>query len=210
MKAGIGINLHVQRTLPGTRTIYTDNEDVRDLKLIVLRPFNQMDIAAKVDTDPQHLSSLVARLYRDDLPESPIHTIKLGLHPYFMLPPMTADRRTYFLRLESSLPTSQYEYSTPEITFVADSAFKHLNLSFKPTLRAVDAEMSQGTVVGFAIAIVLVTIAFNYEKMGPMVEKVSEIINSFSAPRTSQKFASASSDIPIIEAVRKKVKSRKV
>lgn len=210
LKDGIGINLHVQRTLPATRTIHTDNEDVRDLKLIVLRPFSQMDIAAKVDTDPQHLSSLVARLYRDDLPESPIHTIKLGLHPYFMLPPMTADRRTYFLRLESSLPTSQYEYSTPELTFVADSSFKHLNLSFKPTLRAVDAEMSQGTVVGFAIAIVLVTVAFNYEKLGPMAEKASEIMNDFSAPRTNQKFTSVSSDIPIIEAVRKKVKSRKV
>ncbi|KAG7157860.1 Nodal modulator 3-like, partial [Homarus americanus] len=204
LKAGSGINLHVQRTLPATRTVHTDNEDVRDLKLIVLRPFNQMDVAAKVDTDPQHLSSLVAHLYREDLPDSPIHTIKLGLHPYFMLPPMTADRRTYYIRLESNLPTSQYQFTIPEITFVADSAFKHVNLSFKPVLRGVDAEMSQGTVVGFAIAIVLVTIAFNYDKMGPMVEKASEIITSFSAPRATQKSSSVSSDIPVIEAVRKK------
>nr|XP_045584151.1 nodal modulator 3-like isoform X1 [Procambarus clarkii] len=210
LKAGSGINLHVQRTLPATRTVHTDNEDVQDLKLIVLRTFNQMDVAAKVDTDPQHLSSLVAHLYREDLPDSPIHTVKLGLHPYFMLPPMTADKRTYYLRLESNLPSSQYQYSTPEITFVADSAFKHLNLGFKPTLRGVDAEMSQGTVVGFAIAIVLVTIAFNYDKMGPMAERFSDIITNISTPRTTQKSSSVSSDIPTIEAVKKKAKSRKV
>nr|XP_053652590.1 nodal modulator 3-like [Cherax quadricarinatus] len=210
LKTGNGINLHVQRTLPATRTVHTENEDVQDMRLIVLRTFNQMDVAAKVDTDQQHLSSLVAHLYREDLPDSPIHTIKLGLHPYFMLPPMTADRRIYYLRLESNLPTSQYQYSTPEVTFVADSAFKHLNLSFKPTLRGVDAEMSQGTVVGFAIAIILVTIAFNYDKMGPMLEKISDIITNISTPKAVQKSSSVSSDIPIIEAVKKKVKSRKV
>lgn len=200
----------MQRTLPSTRLVHTDNRDVRDLRLIVLRPFNQMDVAAKVDTDPQHLSSLVAQLYREDLPDSPIQTIKLGLHPYFMLPPMTADRRTYFLRLESSLPTSQYQYTTSEVTFVADAAFKHLNLSFKPTLRSVDAEMSQGTVVGFAIAIILVTIAFNYDKMGSLIEKLSQVAAAATAPRVVQKASSSASEIIPSETGRKRVKSRKV
>lgn len=210
LKVGSGINQHVQRTLPASRTVHTDNDDIRDLKLIVLRPFTQMDVAAKVNTDPQHLSSLVARLYREDLPDSPIHTVKLGLHPFFMLPPMTADKRTYFLRLDSNLPTSQYDYSSPEITFVADAAFKHLNLSFQPTLRSVDAELNQGTVLGFVIAILVVAAAFNYNRLGPFMEKASDILRSFAAPRSSQKFSSSSSDIPIIEAVRKKVKSRKI
>lgn len=210
LKKGSGINLHVQRTLPSTRLVLADNKDVRDLRLIVLRPFNQMDVAAKVDTDPQHLSSLVAQLYREDLPDSPLQTIKLGLHPYFMLQPMTADRRTYFLRLESNLPTSQYQYSTSEITFVADAAFKHLNLSFKPMLRSVDAEMSQGTVVGFAIAIMLVTLAFNYDKMGSLIEKLSLMAAAVTAPRTVQKTASSASEMPPSEMGRKRVKSRKV
>ncbi|KAK7072547.1 hypothetical protein SK128_022649 [Halocaridina rubra] len=210
LKAGAGINQQVQRTLPSTRTVQTDNADVQDLKLIVLRPFNQMDVAIKVDTEPQYLSSLVARLYRDDLPDSPIHSIKLGLHPYFMLPPMTIDKRTYFLRLDSNLPTSQYEYTTPEITFVADSAFEHLNLSFKPVLRSVDAEMSQGTVVGFALAIVLVAIAFNYDKLGPTFEKFSEMLIGFTTRKVAPRLSSASTDVHPGEAVRKKVKSRKV
>lgn len=209
LKAGSGINQHVHRTLPSSRTVHTDNADVRDLKLIVLRPFNQMDIAIKVDTEPQYLSSLVARLYRDDLPDSPIHSIKLGLHPYFMLPPMTADRRNYFLRLDSNLPTSQYQYTSPEVTFVADTAFQHLNLSFKPVLRSVDAEMSQGTVVGFALAIVLVVIAFNYDKLGPTLEKMSEIMVGLTAKKPAQR-SSSSTDVHVSEAIRKKVKSRKV
>ena len=168
-----------------------------------------MDVAVKVDTDPQYLSSLVARLYREDLPDSPIHSIKLGLHPYFMLPPMTADRRTYFLRLDSNLPTSQYEYTNPEISFVADSAFEHLDLSFKPVLRSVDAEMSQGTVVGFALAIVLVVIAFNYDKMGPTVERFSGLLVNFTARKPAPRVAS-NPDVHPVEAVRKKVKSRKI
>uniref|UniRef100_A0A0P4W9J4 SD-repeat containing protein B domain-containing protein n=1 Tax=Scylla olivacea TaxID=85551 RepID=A0A0P4W9J4_SCYOL len=210
LKKGSGINLHVQRTLPSVRSVHADNKDVRDLKLIVLRPFNQMDVAAKVDTDPQHLSSLVAQLYREDLPDSPIQTIKLGLHPYFMLPPMTADKRTYFLRLESNLPSSQYQYSVSEVSFVADSAFKHLNLSFKPTLRSVDAEMSQGTVVGFATAIILVMLAFNYDKMGSLMEKVSHVMTTVTAPRIAQKSLSATSEVPSTESGRKRVKPRKV
>lgn len=179
--------------------------------MIVLRPFNQLDVAGKVDTEPQHLTSLVARLYRDDLPDSPLHTIKLGPHPFFMLPPMTADKRTYFLRLESNLPKSQYEYTVPEITFVADSAFKHLSLSFKPTLRSVDTEMSQGTVVGFVISIILVTVAFNYDKTGTFIEKLSEVLKSISVNsiRGAQRISSVGSDAPTIESVRKKVKSRK-
>ena len=210
LKKGSGINLHVQRTLPSTRSVHADNKDVRDLRLIILRPFNQMDVALKVDTDPQHLSSLVAQLYREDLPDSPIQTIKLGLHPYFMLPPMNADRRTYFVRLESNLPYSQYHYSTSEVTFVADSAFKHLNLSFKPTLRSVDAEMSQGTVVGFATAIILVMLAFNYDKMGSLMEKVSHITTTMTAPRMTQKSSSATSEMPSTETGRKRIKPRKV
>lgn len=210
LKKGSGINQHVQRTLPSMRLVLADNKDVRDLRLIVLRPFNQMDVAAKVDTDPQHLASLVAQLYREDLPDSPLQTIKLGLHPYFMLPPMTADRRTYFLRLESNLPTSQYQYSTSEVTFVADAAFKHLNLSFKPTLRSVDAEMNQGTVVGFAIAIMLVTVAFNYDKMGSLIEKLSQVAAAITAPRAVQKATSSASEMPPSESGRKRVKSRKV
>lgn len=209
LKAGSGINQHVQRTLPSSRTIHTDTSDVKDLKLIVLRPFNQMDVAIKVDTEPQYLSSLVARLYRDDLPDSPIHSIKLGPHPYFMLPPMTADKRTYFLRLDSNLPTSQYEYTSPEITFEADSAFEHLNLSFKPILRSVDAEMSQGTVVGFALAIVLVVVAFNYDKTGPTVERLCGILINFTARKPAPRLVS-NSDVHVGELVRKKVKSRKV
>ncbi|KAK3877987.1 hypothetical protein Pcinc_017343 [Petrolisthes cinctipes] len=207
LKTGSGINPHVQRALPTSRKIQPGEQDIRDLRLIVLRPFNQLDVAGKVDTDPQHLSSLVARLYRDDLPDSPLHTIKLGPHPFFMLPPMTADKRTYFLRLESSLPKSQYEYTIPAITFIADSAFKHLSLTFKPTLRSVDTEMSQGTVVGFVMSIILIAAAFNYDKTGRHMEKLQQVFKKFSLKGIQR--ASFSSDIPSMDAVRKRVKSRK-
>ena len=45
--------------------------DVTGMRLIVLRPFASIDVAAKVDTEGQFLFSLVARLYREDPPTRP-------------------------------------------------------------------------------------------------------------------------------------------
>ena len=66
-----------------------------------------------------------------------------------MLLPMTADQHTYFLRLESSLPASQYDHKPVEVSFVSDANFKNLSLSFAPMLRALDNELNQSTVMEF-------------------------------------------------------------
>ena len=208
LKKGKNINQNVERTVPASQRIKILNEDIRDLKLIVLRPFLQMDVAVMVDTEPEYLSSLVAKMYRDDLPDSPIHTIKMGLHPYFLFPPMIADQRTYTFQLQSSLSSSQYNFNSPEVTFVADSAFKHLSLSFNPVLRSVDAEMNRGTVVGLTLAIFLVILAFNYRKIGPCIERLAEL---YSNVTTAKSNPTTPFDSPQIELVsKKKVKSRKI
>ena len=90
-----------------------------------------------------------------------------------MLLPMTADQHTYFLRLESSLPASQYDHKPVEVSFVSDANFKNLSLSFAPMLRAVDNELNQSTVMGFLMALTVVFAALNYNCLGPRLDRLN-------------------------------------
>ena len=133
-----------------------------------------MDVVGTVDTQAQFLSSLSIKVYRDDVADSPLHTIKITDHPFFMLPPMVMDGKTYTLHLESTLPTDQYAYRSPEVSFVANSSFKSVKLNFKPTYKSMDAEMNQNTMAGLILAVTIIAMMFNYENIAPAIEYVFE------------------------------------
>ena len=140
----------------------------------MLRHFNQLDVVGTVESPKEYLNTLSINVYRDDIADSPLHTIKITDHPFFMLPPMVMDGKTYTLHLESTLPTDQFSYRNPEISFVANTRFKHVKLNFKPTYKSMDAEMNQNTMAGLILAVTIIAMMFNYERIAPAIEYVFE------------------------------------
>ncbi|MCL4120383.1 UNVERIFIED_CONTAM: hypothetical protein GTU68_024146, partial [Idotea baltica] len=58
LKKGTGVNEHVDRSLPATRSVRIESDDFRGIKVVVLRPFLQMDVTVYVTTDRRYLPSL--------------------------------------------------------------------------------------------------------------------------------------------------------
>lgn len=217
MKKSEGINSHVDRSLPKERDVHVSGTDYKGLVITVMRPFLQMDVSIIVDAEQQFISTLTAELYRDDSLDSPVHSITIGNHPFFMLPPMIMDNRTYSIQLLSSLSQNHYEYSIKPVSFVANSSFIHMTIPFKPNLKMVDAEISRSTVFGLLFFVFVVIIILNYSKVQPFVLQAIEMYYSKRPDnngKSSTKVISQSQisgDPAFIEPVnlRKRVKVRK-
>ncbi|KAB7494239.1 Nodal modulator 1 [Armadillidium nasatum] len=174
LKKGEGINSHVDRSLPKERDVHVSGTDYKGLVITVMRPFLQMDVSVIVDAEPQFVSTLTAELYRDDSLDSPVHSVAIGNHPFFMLPPMIMDNRTYSIQLLSSLSQNHYEYIIKPVSFVANSSFIHMTIPFKPNLKMVDAEISRSTVFGLLFFVFVILIILNYSKVQPFVLQAIE------------------------------------
>lgn len=170
--------------LPASTRVQVVNEDKTNLNLMVMRHFNQMDVVGNVESPKEHLHTLTIKVYREDIADSPIHTVKIGKHPFFMLPPMIIDGKTYTLQLESSLSTAQYSYRTPEVSFVADSSFKQVKLNFRPSYRNVDGEMNNSTMAGLFMAIAIIGMVANFEKIAPAIDWALDLIGTVIANRS--------------------------
>uniref|UniRef100_A0A2P2I1N0 Nodal modulator 3-like n=1 Tax=Hirondellea gigas TaxID=1518452 RepID=A0A2P2I1N0_9CRUS len=185
LKTGEGFNKHIERMLPASTRVKVEKQDIIGLRLVVLRYFNQMDVVGTVDAPKEHLHTISIKVYREDVSDSPVHTVKITNHPFFMLPPMIADGKTYTLHLESTLSLMQYTYRTTEVSFTADSSFKHLKLNFRPTMRTLDAEMNRNTMAGLLLAIIVIAMMANYQKIAPGIEWCAEIISNMLANRAA-------------------------
>lgn len=120
----------------------------------VLRPAQvTMELAGRVITSDAHLSSMKVILYREDRPETPVQTLQLQQASMFYLQGVPIDNtvccgkkvspnydsfmlsllQVYVARLDTSLPSSQFErFELPEISFRASSTFKFLTFRFDP------------------------------------------------------------------------------
>ncbi|KAK3103627.1 hypothetical protein FSP39_020627 [Pinctada imbricata] len=80
------VNKHIERSAPTSRILSIENSDYKDVDIIAFRRINQMDISGNVVTPDEHLSTLKVRLYKDDNPDSPVHTVSLSTVTFFYLP----------------------------------------------------------------------------------------------------------------------------
>lgn len=120
-------NPHIERAEPPLRHLSVVNSDLTDVRVIVFRYFNQMDITGRVVTDAKHLPNLKVRVTADDAPEQTLHTIPLGPNGFFLLPPMTRDGRTYCLQLDGG-------GSSGGTCFRANTSHRHVTLRHAPEL----------------------------------------------------------------------------
>ena len=84
--------------------------------------------------------------------------------------PVALDRgRRYVLRVESSLPKSQWDYRTPELTVAADRAFRLLSVEFRATRKSGDQEFKETSVVVLPVVILAAFAVVNFGKVWPSV-----------------------------------------
>ncbi|XP_049269934.1 LOW QUALITY PROTEIN: nodal modulator 1-like [Rhipicephalus sanguineus] len=122
-----GANPHIERAEPPKRELVVTNADLTNVRVIVFRFFNQMDITGQVVTDPKHLPSLKIRVVVDDAPEQTLHTVTPGPGGFFLLPPLTRDGRTYCLQLEGSS-------NNGGTCFHGNTSHRHVTLRHAPEL----------------------------------------------------------------------------
>lgn len=97
-----GPTTHVERAEPPSRQLHVTNSDLTDVRVIVFRHFNQLDVTGQVITDAKYLPGLKVHLMSEETPEQALHTVSLGPGGFFMLPTMTRDSRAYCLQLDGS------------------------------------------------------------------------------------------------------------
>ncbi|KAL3254760.1 hypothetical protein MRX96_017508 [Rhipicephalus microplus] len=103
------------------------NADLTNVRVIVFRFFNQMDITGQIVTDPKHLPNLKIRVVVDDAPDQTLHTVTPGPGGFFLLPPLTRDGRTYCLQLEGSS-------NNGGTCFHGNTSHRHVTLRHAPEL----------------------------------------------------------------------------
>nr|XP_022336385.1 nodal modulator 1-like isoform X1 [Crassostrea virginica] len=165
------VNPHIENSAPEFHELVVKDADFMGINIIAFRRNNQMDISGNVVTAEEFLQHLKVRLYRDDNPDSPIHTSNLGPVSFFYLPSLQMTNEKYLIRLESTLSKAAYEYELPEISFQTNKSYKHFTFQFTPKRKSLEQELSQGSVLALPIAILLGVAIYNYQKVLPVLSK---------------------------------------
>ncbi|KAK7106662.1 BOS complex subunit NOMO1-like isoform X2 [Littorina saxatilis] len=180
------VNTHIERAGPKSRIIKVADKDFTDINIIAFRRMNQMDISGNVMTPEEHLPHLKARLYREDAPDSPVHTISLGRSTFFYFPTLQMDNVKYTLRLECTLPKSQYDFVDPEVSFTANISFKHYKFSFEPKRKMVDQELSPGSFLILPVVAIIILALYNYQTVLPMALQMVGQVQAFAQHQQQQ------------------------
>ncbi|KAG7268727.1 hypothetical protein CRUP_012871 [Coryphaenoides rupestris] len=162
-------NDHIERALPQQRSLDVGNSDIEGVNIIAFRQINQFDLSGNVVTSPEHLPTLSVKLYRSDNMDNPINTVSLGQSLFFHFPPLDRDGENYVLMLHSTMSRSQYDYSLPQVSFVATGYHKHVTLTFNPTHKVPDQDIAQGSYIALPLTLLLLLAAYNHEKVIPLL-----------------------------------------
>lgn len=228
LKPDVEVNAHIQRTSPSSILLQT-SEDIRNLRLIAFHPISRTDISVHiVSVQPEHYRTLKVKLCKEDMPDSPIHTLKLdsqhankinnNYNAGFLvhLPPLQADGKKYFVQLDSSLSQTMHKYRTAPVYFDANSSFKYVKLMFNAERKVDQGDMNQTSVVALPFIMLVAIAFFNREKLwmwlNTLVERWSKPVPSSRAPVQAIPIDPRADDI-IVEQImninKRKTKPRK-
>lgn len=135
----------------------------------MFRPVSRTDITAYITADTaEHLRTLRAKLYREDVPVFTVSLSDLKVTSTFALktvaialPPLPADGRGYYIQLESSLSTITYSYSTYPVHFKANLSFHVVRLNFSPIPRTHEQELSHTSYLALPILLIIIIVFVN-------------------------------------------------
>ncbi|KPP67825.1 hypothetical protein Z043_113543 [Scleropages formosus] len=162
-------NDHIERALPQHRSIEVGNSDIEGVNIIAFRQINQFDLSGNIITSPDHLPTLSVKLCKSDNLDNPIQTVSLGQSLFFHFRPLPRDGENYVLMLYTTLSSSQYEYTLPQVSFTSTGYHKHVTLTFNPARKVPDQDVAQGSYIALPLTLLLLLAAYNHEKVIPLL-----------------------------------------
>ncbi|RXM33768.1 Nodal modulator 1 [Acipenser ruthenus] len=162
-------NDHIERALPQHRAIEVGNSDIEGVNIIAFRQINQFDLSGNVITSTDFLPTLWVKLYKSGNLDNPVQTVSLGQSLFFHFPPLLRDGENYVMMLDSTLSHSQYDFSLPQVSFSSSGYHKHVTLTFNPTRKLPDQDVSQGSYIALPLTLLLLLAAYNHEKVIPVL-----------------------------------------
>ena len=223
-------NLNVQRVLPSSVAVQA-TKDIYDLRLFAFHSIARMDVFVQIfSSHPDYYRTLKVKLFRKDMPDSPIHVSKIDTYHFSKIgnnynagllvhfPPLQSDNRKYFTQLHSSLSQLSHNYKTIPVYFEANSSFKYVKLNFNVEKKHFHTDINQTSSIVALPFILMVALAFSYRQklwswLNNILEWWSKHIPASRTPVQSIPIDPRVDDI-IVEQImninKKKTKSRKV
>ncbi|KAM4631893.1 BOS complex subunit NOMO1-like [Discoglossus pictus] len=162
-------NDHIERALPPYRAIEVGSSDIDDVNIIAFRQINQFDLSGNIITSSEYLSTLLVKLYKAENLDNPIQSVSLGQSLFFHFPPLLRDGENYIVQLDSTLSKSQFDYTTPQVSFSTLGYHKHISLTFNPTRKLPEQDIVQGSYLALPLTLLLLLAAYNHDKLIPLL-----------------------------------------
>ncbi|XP_076872142.1 BOS complex subunit NOMO1 [Brachyhypopomus gauderio] len=172
-------NDHIERALPQHKVIEVGNSDIEGVNIITFRQINQFDVSGNVITSPEHLPTLWVKLYKSDNLDSPFQSLSLGQSLFFHFSPLPRDGETYVLMLDTTLSRSQYDFTLPHVSFTSSGYHKHVTLTFNPSRKLPDQEVTQGSYVALPLTLLLLLAVYNHERVMPLLLQLCSRVQGF-------------------------------
>lgn len=164
------VNANVERSIPSHQSITIANEDIQDINLIAISPYEFVDVKVRVTASSNdYYKTLTLEMYRKGSADSPIFSQKVesplnpkgsynpGILVFF--PTIPLDGKSYYVELKTSMSDKLFKYNLPTAYFLANTSSIYAELDFTPELKAGDGDLNQNSISALVL-IALVAIAF--------------------------------------------------
>ena len=157
-----------------------EERDVMGLRFVAIKSVNQADVVVSVSVgEPEFLKTIRLNLYREDQPDTVVHSVKLDQSPLVFLPVLPMDGRHYFLQLDSTLGHHSYDYSTSEVSFSANASVQHLRLQFNPRRKVVESHETTQVSIHSILFVVLFSLAVYYhEALSVHISRLAAVVTA--------------------------------
>lgn len=160
----------VERTIPDSKTVSVEHDDITDINIIAISPISYVDVMARITASTNdYYKSLRVTLYKKGNSDSPIYSqrvesplnVKGRVNPGIMVffPRIPYDQKTYVIELSTTLSDRNFKYTLPLQAFEANRSTIYVELDFTPEIRLNEADFNQNSISALVL-IALVVIAF--------------------------------------------------
>lgn len=179
------VNPNVDRSIPASKLINVEQNDVNNVNLIAISPLGFVDVIASIMTSHNdYYKSLRIQLYKKGSSDSPVYSqrvesplnVKSKINPGIMVffPRIPLDGKTYVVEVTTSLSDKNYKYSLPLTQFIANTSSVFIELEFKPTVRTSDSDLNQNSI---SALVLIAIVGFVFYKQELVLEYLNQIWN---------------------------------
>ena len=155
------------RLMPKDVSIDVEKSDTTGVRFIAFRPSTDFDLSGDIITDRDNLPSLKVSLYHvANNTHTHVQTISMSTNtPFFYFSPVARNESMYIVKLDSSLPVSLYQYSSPAATVFAKGPHKHITFQFDPKLKKFEADTPQASLLTLPITLIIIYLIYDYARI---------------------------------------------